>query len=302
MPLVHDSEGDNTLDSPKKALAASLAAYVLWGLLPLFWKALSAVSPLLLLSSRIVFSLVLVWGILVVKGKGAWPRILRNARARNALCVSALLIGLNWGVYIWSVNTGRTVEASLGYYMNPLVNVFLGLLFFKERLKSLQWAAVASAAIGVLLMAILSGKAPWVSLFLAFSFALYGLVKKTVQLDSMIALGAETLLLFPLALGFLVFSQVFGRGAFNSSIVRTILLILSGAVTALPLYWFAGAAKRLPLSLLGFIQLVSPSLQLALAVFVFKEPFPVNRLIAFVFIWLALILYTLSYVKPKKRF
>lgn len=277
----------------------AFAAYGSWGLLPLFWKLLSTVESTQILASRIIFSLLFVHLVLAFQGKGAWWRLLRNPQKLKALSLSALFISLNWGLYIWAVNSAHTVEASLGYYINPLVNVLLGLFFFRERLSVTQWAAFALAMVGVLLLTIFSGVFPWISLALALTFGLYGFAKKKIDVTSLEGLASETLILFPFALAFLLFRQVQGQGAFTISGDKTILLLASGVITALPLLWFARAAQLLPLSTLGFIQFLSPTIQLALGVWVFGEAFPIRNFIAFGFVWAGILLYSLSFMKKR---
>lgn len=277
----------------------AFAAYGSWGLLPLFWKLLSAVESTQILACRIVFSLVFVWIILAMRGKAEWWKLLGDRKNLTALALSACFIALNWGMYIWAVNSSHTVEASLGYYINPLVNVFLGLIFFKERLRPIQWTAFVVAAVGVILMTIFSGVFPWISLGLALSFGLYGMAKKKIALTALESLASETLLLFPLAFGFLFFRQMQGSATFSASALQTVLLVASGIITALPLLWFARAAQLLPLSTLGFIQFLSPTIQLALGVLVFREAFPLRNFIAFGFVWAGVLLYSLSYVRRK---
>ncbi len=274
----------------------ALAAYTLWGVLPLYWKYLSAVDALQIMSCRILFSLIFVWILLALRRDAAWLRILKDRGKLGLLAVSSLLIAVNWLIYIWAVNSGHTVEASLGYYMNPLVNVFLGMLFFKERFPRIQWIAFFMAAVGVVVLAVFSGGIPWISLLLALSFALYGMAKKTVQIDTLTALAAETLILLPIAAVILVVRHAQGTGAFSGPPARSLVLAASGIITALPLYWFALGARRLPLSTLGFLQFVSPTLQLLSGVFLFGEAFPAPNLIAFGLVWSGLALYLLSYL------
>ncbi len=273
----------------------ALAAYASWGMLPLYWKILSRIDALQILSSRVFFSLIFVWILLALKKKPLWPRLLADPKRLRALLLSAILISANWGVYIWAVNSGHTVQASLGYYINPLFNVLLGLIFFKERLPVVQWIAFGLALVGILLLTLFSGVFPWISLILALTFGLYGLAKKTVAVDSLEALGSETLLMTPFALGILCWQGSHGAGAFSVSPLFSVMLVASGIVTAIPLFWFAQGAKRLPLSTLGFVQFVSPTLQLIMGVLLFKEPFPARNLIAFAFVWSGLLLYVLSF-------
>jgi len=228
------------------------------------------------------------------------------------LVLAAIFLSSNWGIYIWAVNRGHTIEASMGYYINPLVSVFLGLLFFRERLRPLQWAAVVIAFIGVTMLTIMSGTVPWISLSLAFTFGIYALLKKKTPLAALESLGAETLVSVPISLFLLSFS--FPNADINHPVFSGlrgfeymgalpvyvwILLALCGMVSALPLYWFALGAKLLPLSTLGFMQFISPTLQFALGLFVFGENFPPHHFAAFGIIWIAVILYIIS-LKPGK--
>lgn len=279
-----------------KGFAYAFAAYASWGLLPLFWKLLDDVDAIQILACRVIFSLILIWIVLALQGKANWPRLLADRRSRRSLFVSAAFITVNWGLYIWSVNSGHTVDASLGYYINPLVNVLLGLVFFRERLKPLQWVAFALAAAGVILLTVRTGGVPWIALTLAFTFGFYGFAKKAAGIDSLQALGAETLIIAPVAIAYLAFRHVAGAGAFQGPPLRSALLAASGLVTAVPLYWFARGAKLLPLSLMGFVQYVSPTLQLAAGVFIFGEAFPASRLTAFALVWAGLLAYSLSFL------
>jgi chloramphenicol-sensitive protein RarD len=285
----------------EKGFAFAFAAYASWGLLPLYWKILADVDSAQILACRVLFSLIFVWIILAARGKASWPRLLANRRARWSLLASSAIITVNWGLYIWAVNSGHTVEASLGYYINPLVNVLFGLLFFRERLTPLQWMAFALAAAGVILLTAMTGGVPWIALTLAFSFGLYGLAKKSAGLDALEALGSETLIIAPAALAYLAFRHAGGAGAFQGPMLRISLLVASGIVTALPLYWFARGAKLLTLSLMGFIQYVAPTLQLILGVFVFGEAFPASRLAAFALVWAGLLSYSLSYIPALRK-
>jgi chloramphenicol-sensitive protein RarD len=284
----------------KKGLVSAFAAYLAWGLVPLYWKLLQSVESLQILCCRVLFSLILVWVLLALKKNAGWPAVLRDRKKFLSLLVSSLLIGVNWGLYIWAVNSGHTVESSLGYYINPLVNVFLGLVFFRERLSPLQWLAVAFAFAGVLIASIASGVFPWISLILALTFGLYGFAKKRLEIDSLVALGSETLILAPIALAFLLFRGGQGRLDLFASVPMFALLAFAGVITTLPLLWFSTGARRLPLSTLGFVQYLSPTIQLALGVFIFREDFPPARIIAFAFVWLGLAAYTVSLIRKKK--
>ena len=288
-------------------------AFAVWGILPLYWKMLARIDALHILAFRILFSLVLVTVILTIKKNTAWLTIFKDAKKACLCILTSLILCANWGLYIWAVNAGHTIDASLGYYINPLVSIVLGLIFFRERLSFLQWVAFGSAALGVLILTVFSGSLPWISLTLAVSFGTYGLLKKKVSLSALESLGAETLAATPLGFFLLFFSMEATAGGLPRLIsgwqnlsylselpVHTwILLAFCGLVSAFPLYCFAWAAKLLPLSTLGFAQILSPTLQFLLGVFVFGEYFPVRYYIAFAFIWLAVILYIISLKKRR---
>lgn len=284
----------------------SVAAYVLWGFLPIYWKHLSSVPSAEILSHRIIWSFALVMMILVVSGH--WRDILAVLRQRQLLirlAVASVLISINWFTYIWAVNHDHIVEASLGYYINPLFSVLLGMTFLHEKMSRLQWAAVAIAAIGTIVLAVEYGHFPWIALLLAASFGLYGLVKKVVRVDPLVGLAYETSVMVPISLVYLVYLQWNGTGALGHAPLEIELYLwLAGIATTLPLLWFANGAQRIPLSMLGFIQFLSPTISLFLGVFVFHEPFTKAHLISFSLIWLAIALYTVSKVsfpKPKHQ-
>ena len=295
-----------------KGFFLAFLAYSSWGILPLYWKLLSAVDPLHILSFRILFSLALVAIILLAIKDYSWLVIFRKPKKALFLILTALVISSNWGIYIWAVNKGHTLDASLGYYINPLVSVVLGLLFYREKLKALQWAAVAIAFIGVTILTVLSGSIPLIPLSLALTFGFYGLLKKKSPLSPLESLGSETLASVPISLFLLLFT--FG-GSGSSLPVYTgitglsylagfpaityILLALCGLVTMLPLYFFAQGAKQLPLSTLGFLQFISPTIQFVLGLFVFGETFPPHHFAAFALIWAAVIIYIIS-LKTKR--
>lgn len=278
----------------------AVLSYILWGILPVYWKLLATVNSLHILAFRILFSLLLVGTILFVQKNTSWLRFFKDKRKGFLLILTALIISFNWGLYIWAVNQGHTIEASLGYYINPLISVVLGLCFFREKLNFLQALAFALAVIGVLILTILTGALPWVSLGLALSFGFYGLLKKLVNLSALESLGVETLIASPLGL-FLLFGpfrmsgEIQGIAYLAQLPLGTILiLLLCGAVTTIPLYLFARGAKLLPLSTLGFIQFIAPTLTFLVGFFIFRESFPVHNFIVFGFIWTAAILYIIS--------
>jgi chloramphenicol-sensitive protein RarD len=275
----------------------SLLAFTSWGCLPLYWRLLSSASALDILAHRVLWSLPFAVGLTVLLQKPRVREIFRSRAAFLSILLSGSLIGVNWGVYIWAVNSGRNVEASLGYYMNPLFTIALGFLFLGERPTRLQWVAIACAVLGIGIRLTGYGKFPLVALVLMATFGFYGLVKKRAGLDTLTALAGETLVLAPLALGFILFGAWQGTGAMRSGAPSiTALLILAGPVTALPLWWFALGARSIPLSSVGFFQFISPTLQLLLGVFVFGEAFGRENAVSFGFIWGSLLLYALSYV------
>jgi chloramphenicol-sensitive protein RarD len=296
-------------DSFGKGAFFAVSSYLMWGALPLYWKLLSAINSMHILAFRIAFSLVGVAVILLVQKDFAWLSILKDGKKAFLLLVTALTVSFNWGLYIWAVNQGHTIETALGYYINPLISIIFGLCFFKEKLKPIQWAAFILAAAGVVLQTIFTGALPWISLLLAVSFGLYGLLKKTVTLSALESLGTETLLALPISLVILFFpfgaSPLFPQGQGLSYIAQLplhtiIFLLFCGAATALPLYTFAKGIKLLPLSALGFFQFISPTLAFVEGVFIFREPFPLKNLAVFGCIWTALILYVIS-LKTKAK-
>jgi chloramphenicol-sensitive protein RarD len=277
-------------------LAAAISAFVMWGMFPLYLKLLEAVSALQIMTHRVVWCCVLVLGWLAWRQElGAVRVALANPASRLRLAASGVLISINWLVYVWAINNEHVVESSLGYFINPLVSVLLGVVLLSERLNRAQWTAVGLAGAGVLYLAIVTGRPPWIALVLAMSFGLYGFIRKVVTVESVPALATETLLLTPLAGGYLLWLGFQGRGAFGNLGVGVDLLLLgSGLATAVPLAMFAYGARRIPLSTVGLTQYVAPSMQLLLGVFVFGEPFPRARAIGFTLIWLALAIYAVD--------
>lgn len=270
-------------------LAAGTAAYGLWGLFPIYFKALAAVPALEILAHRIVWALLLLLFLVRRRGQGLQVREALRGRRLGILAASGLAIALNWLVYIWSVLTGRILESSLGYFLTPLVSVLLGVIVLGERLARPLVVAAVLAAAGVGVVTLQAGRLPWIALALAALFGCYGLLRKVAPVGAMVGLTVETLLLLPLALGYLAWSHAAGRIAFLAGgRSRDVLLVLSGPLTALPLLLFVGAARRLPLSTLGFLQYLSPTLQLLLAVYLYGEPLTPARLLAFLLIWAGL--------------
>ncbi len=282
---------------------SALAAFGFWGVIPVYFKALAHVSALELLAQRTFWSVILL---LVLIAIGRRWRALRGALAEPRvwllLAASTSLLALNWLVFIWAITEGRVLETSLGYYINPLVNVLLGVLVLRERLNPWQALAVALAAIGVLNLTFQLGSFPWVSITLAASFGVYGLIRKTIRLNSLEGLFVETALVAPLALAYLAYLGATGTGALGAYDRTTdILLLLSGVVTALPLMAFASAARRLDYSTVGFFQYIAPSGHFLLAVFVYDEAFTGAHLITFALIWTALAIFTAQSLLTLRR-
>lgn len=272
---------------------AVFGAFVIWGLFPLYWHQLKQVPSLQIVAHRVVWCGVLVVGYLLWRNGAGWLReALRRPRAPAMLAASSVLISLNWGLYIWAVNNGHVVESSLGYFINPLVNVLLGMLLLKEHLNNLQRMAVICAGIGVAWLTWQSGAPPWIALALALSFGSYGLIRKVVAVEAIPGLGVESVFLFLPALAYLVWTHSQGLGSFGHlPLVLDLMLVAGGAMTAIPLIWFAYGARRIPYSLVGIIQYVGPTLQLLTGVFLFGEPFTRVQAVGFGLIWAALAIY-----------
>jgi len=271
----------------RRGFGSGVAAYLAWGLFPLFWPLLKPARPLEILAHRFVWSLLVVLLILAVQRRWAWiPVILRQPRRLALLALAAVLIAVNWGTYIYGVNSDQVVETSLGYFINPLVTVLLGVVVLRERLRRVQWAALAIGALAVLVLAVTYGRMPWIALVLAFSFGTYGLIKKLVAMDAVQSLTIETAVLFLPGLAYLAFID--GGTFVSGSLGHDALLASAGVVTAIPLLFFGTAARLLPLSTLGLLQYLTPGMQLALGVLLFHEAMPAPRLIGFALVWLAL--------------
>jgi chloramphenicol-sensitive protein RarD len=277
-----------------KGTLTAAAAYICWGFFPIYWKLLSEVSALEILASRMTWSLLFLLGILAYRRHWGWIRTaVHDRKIMLTFLGSAVLLSVNWFTYIWAVNAGFIIETSLGYFINPLVNVLLGVVLLKEKLRPIQLLAVLIALGGVLYLTISYGALPWIALTLAFSFGFYGLLRKTASLGSLEGLSMETGLLFLPALGYLLYLQFNGTAAFGHSDLRTTLLLaFAGIATAVPLLLFATGARQITLISLGILQYIAPTIQFLLGVLVYKEPFDTQRLIGFALVWLALIIYT----------
>jgi len=281
----------------------ALSAFSLWGLYPLYFKALSDVPAFEVLSHRVVWTVVFLFFVLLVMKRIKEVRgILADRKTLKLLTLSSILVSGNWLIFIWAIANDRALEASLGYYINPLVSVALGFFFLGERLSRWKTVAVALAVTGVLFMIVQAGQIPWVALSLSLLFAFYGLVRKVVPVGSFSGLFVETLVILPPFMGYLIYIEMTGTGALGRHDLQTdILLLLAGILTATPLILFALAAKRLALSSVGFFQYITPTLQFLIAVFVFSEPFTFAHLITFGFIWLALSIYTADTLLARNR-
>ncbi|WP_027467775.1 EamA family transporter RarD [Deefgea rivuli] len=274
----------------------TLLAFLIWGLFPLYFKALHGIPAEEIVLHRFIWSLAFLACVLIFKRRWAWLRpALQQPKLIALFVLSAVLLAGNWYTYIWAVNAGRVVDASLGYFINPLINVLLGVVFLHERLNKIQWLSIAIASTGVAWLTWQAGHLPWIALILAVSFGLYGLLRKTAQLGALEGLSLETLVLFPLALGMLFWLLLTGQSAaVHAPLSTQVLIMLAGPITAIPLLLFAAGARRIPLSLVGILQYTGPTLQLLIGVFVFHEAFGVERLIGFSLIWLALFIYALN--------
>jgi chloramphenicol-sensitive protein RarD len=279
--------------SGQSGLLAAVGAFVLWGLFPIYLKPLAGVPALEVIAHRIVWCCLLVFAWLAVRGElGLVRAALADPVSRKRLLASATLISINWLIYVWAVTHEHVLDASLGYFINPLVNVLLGVAVLGERLNRAQKTAVALAAAGVLYLAVVAGRPPWIALALAASFGLYGLIRKVVAVDSVPGLATETLLLAPFAVALLAWNEAQGVAALgHSSALVNALLVGSGLVTAIPLVLFAYGARRIPLSTVGLVQYIGPTLQFLIGVLVFHEAFSLSRGIGFAFIWIALAVY-----------
>lgn len=276
----------------RKGMWSGIAAYALWGFFPIYWKWLHDVPAPQLLGHRITWSFLLLLAVILLTRQWNDFRSQLNGRTFQIYLIAAILIGVNWLTYVWAVNAGFIVETSLGYFINPLLSVSMGVIFLRERLRAAQWIPVALAAIGVMYLTFAYGRLPWIALLLAFTFGFYGLTKKLAPLGSVFGLTLETgILLFP-ALLYLGWAQVDGSAAFlHSGVTADLLMIGAGLVTTVPLLMFASAAKQIPLTMIGILQYLAPTIQFLIGVFVYKESFDASRLIGFGLVWLALIIF-----------
>jgi chloramphenicol-sensitive protein RarD len=286
-------------------VAYGAAAYLIWGLFPLYWPLLEPAGSVEILAHRIVWSLVFVLGVLAVTRSWAWiGPLLADRVSMRRMVLAAVLIAGNWCLYIWGVNNEHVVETSLGYFINPVVTVMIGVLVLRERLRPVQWAAIALGTVAVLVLTVDYGRPPWIALGLAFSFATYGLLKKQVgtRVGAVQSLTVETAVLFLPALGWLLYLESTGAGQLgHSGVGHGMLLASAGVATAIPLLFFAAAARRVPLSVLGMLQYLAPVLQFLTGVLVYDEPMPASRLAGFALVWAALVLLTAESLRHRRR-
>ena len=286
----------------RRGLLAAVAAYGAWGLLPIFFRLLHHVNPVEIVGQRILWSLLLVMALLLARQSlPGLSTILRDRRLMLPLAGSALMIGMNWLIYVWAVNAGHVIATSLGYFLNPLVNVGLGVLLLHEKLRRGQMAAIGIAAVGVAIMAATALTTLWISVTLALTFAFYGLIRKLTPVAPMMGLGVETLLLTPPAIGYLFWLSAHGGVSFGQDMMTTILLIIAGAVTTVPLVLFATAAQRLSMTTLGLLQYLAPTLQFLCGTLLFGEKLTAGQMASFALIWLSLILFATDSLSAARR-
>lgn len=288
-------------NNPLKGYIYVIQAFVMWGVLAVYWKALKHIPSWELLSQRVLWAFIFLTAVIIISKKPSFFSIWKNKRDRITLITSSLLIGINWGVFIYAVNANKIIEASLGYYITPLVNILLGIVFLKEKLSPLKVIALILATSAVLFLTIDAGKFPLVSLLLAFSFGFYGLIKKTTKVDTLPSLAFETSILLPVAIGYqLLLFKNESNSMLNIDIQTFLLLVGTGVITILPLYWFTKGARRINLISVGFFQYTAPTIMLLIGIFIYKEPFEPTEGIAFTTIWLAIVIYIASLIKVHK--
>lgn len=280
-----------------------LGCYILWGLLPIFWKLLAGVNSAYVLAQRIVFSCVFCLAVILIrKNGGEIGRIIKNKSERRMFFLCGILISINWGVYILTVAMGRILEASLAYYMNPLFSVLIGAIFFKEKLSRVQWASVALAFAGVMFSVIRYGEVPYLAIIIGLSFALYGALKKGIKADSETSICMETMAVLPIALVFIAYAQFSGFTTFSSlTTAEALLLIATGPITSIPLMLFAKGIKETSIVTSGILMYINPTLQLLVGVFIYNEAFTQTNAITFAFVWAAVILFVFDSLRKNKK-
>lgn len=286
-----------------RSLLNVLGCYILWGLLPIFWKLLAGVNSAYVLAQRIVFSCVFCLAVILIrKNGGEIGKIIKNKSERRKFFLCGILISINWGVYILTVAMGRILEASLAYYMNPLFSVLIGAIFFKERLSRVQWASVALAFAGVMFSVIRYGEVPYLAIIIGLSFALYGALKKGIKADSETSICMETMAVLPIALVFIAYAQFSGFTTFSSlTTAEALLLIATGPITSIPLMLFAKGIKETSIVTSGILMYINPTLQLLVGVFIYNEAFTQTNAITFAFVWTAVILFVFDSLRKHKK-
>lgn len=280
-----------------------LGCYILWGLLPIFWKLLAGVNSAYVLAQRIVFSCVFCLAVILIrKNGGEIGKIIKNKSERRKFFLCGILISINWGVYILTVAMGRILEASLAYYMNPLFSVLIGAIFFKEKLSRVQWASVALAFAGVMFSVIRYGEVPYLAIIIGLSFALYGALKKGIKADSETSICMETMAVLPIAIVFIAYAQFSGFTTFSSlTTAEALLLIATGPITSIPLMLFAKGIKETSIVTSGILMYINPTLQLLVGVFIYNEAFTQTNAITFAFVWAAVILFVFDSLRKHKK-
>lgn len=286
-----------------KGIWYGIATYLMWGFFPIYWKMLHVLPALQVIGHRIVWSFALLVIFILVTGSWRDFRSLAfTPKTIGIYAIAGVLLSCNWLIYVWGVNAGFIVETSLGYFINPLLSVLFGVIFLRERLRPLQWLPIAIAAIGVIYLTFAYGSLPWIALSLAFTFGLYGLVKKLSPLGSAYGLTLETGIVFPFALIYLIFVQVNGTGGFlHNGLTIDLLLVGAGLVTTIPLLLFASAAKQIPLNMIGILQYFAPTIQFLIGVFLYKEPFDHEHLIGFSIVWVALVIFWVENIVAHRK-
>lgn len=274
----------------------AFTAYLLWGFTPIYWRLFSGIGALELLGHRIFWAFIVSFAVFAVTGSlGDFKAVLKDRRRMGWVLLRAVLLALNWYTYVWAVSNGKVVEASLGYYLNPLVSILLGLIFLQERLTAPQWAAVVLAAVGVGLKTFFVGSFPVISVVLAFSFGFYGLLKKKSTEGSLIGIGAESLILLPIAAGFLIFNEAGGNGNYiTAGIGMKLVFVTTGIITVVPLFLFAKGASRIPLVWIGFLQFIAPTMMLIFGIVVYGEVLTVYDFIGFISVWIGIAIFLFS--------
>lgn len=291
------------MSSSRNGLLSGLAAYVLWGTFPLYWVLLEPAGAVEILAHRIAWAALTMWLLLALTRRvDALRAVVRDRRAVTLLCLAAVAVSLNWGMYIWGVNNERVVETSLGYFINPLVTVLMGVFILGERLRPLQWAAMGLAAVAVVVLTVDYGRPPWVALGLALSFGTYGLLKKQAHVEAIESLTIESSVMAPLAIAYIAWLAATGASNFGAhGLGHALLFTTTGIITAVPLMLFGAAAIRVSMVALGLLQYFAPTIQFALGILVFHEPMPAGRWIGFGLVWVALAMFTVEMVNHRRR-